>query len=59
MAAIFDLRHAQTEYSVPSSLSVLLDPGNMGATVGISLQSFIRSVIYVISYLPPVNGRLL
>jgi len=43
--------------SIPSSLSVLLDPGNMSVAVGISLLSCIRAEIYVMSYLLPVNGR--
>jgi len=37
MAIILDLQHAKTYDSIPSSLSVLPDPGNMGVTVGISL----------------------
>jgi len=36
---------------------VLLDPGNMGVAVGISLLSSLLAEIYVISYLLPVNGR--
>jgi len=39
MAAIFDLQHAQTRDNIPSSLSVLPDPGNMGAAGVISLLS--------------------
>jgi len=38
-------------------LSVLPDHGNMGVSVGMSLLSCIRVVIYVFSYLLPVNGR--
>jgi len=56
MAAIFDLRHTQTYDSIPSSLYLLSDPGNMGVAVGISLLSCIQAEIDVISYLLPVNG---
>jgi len=49
MAAIFDLRHAQTWNRIPSSLSVLSDPGNVGVAVGMSLLSCVRAEIYVIS----------
>jgi len=34
---IFDFQHAQTQDCIPSSLSVLPNPGNMGVAVGISL----------------------
>jgi len=44
---------------IPSNLSVLPDPRNMGVLVGISLLSCIKAEIYVISYLLPVNGRYL
>jgi len=37
MAAIFDLRHTQTSDSIPTSLSVLHNPKNMGIAVGIML----------------------
>jgi len=57
VAATFDLRNAQTWNRIPSSLSVLSDPENMGLAVTISLLSFILAEIYVISYLLPVNGR--
>jgi len=57
MVAIFDLRHAHTWNRIPSSLSVLPEPGNMGVAVGISLLSCIRAEIYVFSYLLPVNSR--
>jgi len=33
MAAIFDLQHTQTLDSIPSSLNLLSDPGNMGVAV--------------------------
>ena len=39
MAAIFDFRLTRTSDSVPTSLSVLPDPENMGLAVGISLLS--------------------
>jgi len=52
-----NLQHARTLDSIPSSLSVLPDPGNMGVAVGISLLSCIRAEIYIISYVLPVNGR--
>ena len=57
MAVIFDVRHTQTSYSIPTSLSVLPDPENMGVAVGISLLSCIESEIYVTPYLLPVNGH--
>jgi len=50
-AAIFDLRHTQTKNSIPSSLSLLPDPKNMGVAVEISLLSFIRAETHLISYL--------
>ena len=53
MTAIFDLRHTKTSESIPTSLSVFPDPGNMGIAVGASLLLFIRAEIYVISYLLP------
>jgi len=34
MAAIFDLRHTQTSDSILTSLSVLLNPKNIGIAVG-------------------------
>jgi len=40
-----------------SSLSVLLDPRNMGVADEISLLSCIRAEIYVISYPSPISGR--
>jgi len=43
MTAIFDLRHTQTSDSIPTSLSVLPNPKNMGITVGISLLLCIES----------------
>jgi len=43
MAAIFDLRHTQTSDSIHTSLSVLLNPNNMGIAVGISLLSRIEA----------------
>ena len=47
----FDFRHTRTSDSIPTSLNVLPDPGNMGLAVGIALLSCIRAEIYVISYL--------
>ena len=41
MAASFDFRHTQTSDSIPTSLSVLLHPENMGIAVGISFLSCI------------------
>jgi len=43
MVAIFDLRHTQTSESIPTSLSVLINPQNMGIAVGISLLSCIEA----------------
>jgi len=57
VAAIFALWHTWTQDSIPSSLSVLPEPGNKGVAVGISLRSCIQAEIYVISYLFPANGR--
>ena len=57
MAAIFDSRHTQTSDSIPINLSVLPNPENMGLAVGISLLSFIRTEVYVTSYVLPINGR--
>jgi len=58
MAAIFGSQYAQTRMQdcIPSSISVLPDPRNIGVAVGISLLSCIRAEIYLISYLLPVNG---
>jgi len=43
MATIFDVRHIQTSGSIPTSLSVLLNPKNMIITVGILLLSCIEA----------------
>jgi len=43
MAAIFDIRHIQTSDSIPTSLSVLPNPKNMGITVGSALLSCIEA----------------
>jgi len=48
MAAIFDLRHTQTSDSIPTSLSVLPDPKNMGIAVGILLLSCIEAQIFYV-----------
>jgi len=37
MAVIFDVQHALTQDCIPSSLSVLPDPGYMGVADGILL----------------------
>ena len=42
MAAIFDFWQTQTAEYIPTSLSVLPDPENMGIAVGIYLLSCIR-----------------
>ena len=57
MAAIFDFRRAQTLDNTPTSLFVLPDPENIGIAVGISLLSWLKAEIYVISYLLPVLNR--
>jgi len=57
MTAIFDFQHARTYDSIPSSLYMLRDTGNLGVAVGISLLSCIWADIYVMSYLLPVNGH--
>jgi len=46
MAAIFDLRHAQTSDNIPTSLSVLPNPKNMDIAVGISLLSCLEAQIF-------------
>jgi len=50
MDAIFDFQQARAWDSIPNSLSVLPDPGNMDVAVGIPLLSCIRAEIDVISY---------
>ena len=45
MTAIFDFRQTRTSDSIPISLSVLLNPENMGIAVGISLLSCIEAEI--------------
>jgi len=57
MAAVFVIQHAQTYDSIPSSLSMLPDPGNMVVPIRISLLLCIRAEIHIIFYLHPVNGR--
>jgi len=42
MAAIFDIRHTQTSNSIPTSLSLLPNPQNIGVAVEISLLSCIE-----------------
>ena len=46
MAAIFGLRHIQISDSIPTCLSMLPDPENMGIAVGISLLSSVQAEIY-------------
>jgi len=46
MAAIFDLRQTQASDSIPTSLSVLPNPINMGIAVGISLLSCSLDIPY-------------
>ena len=58
MAAIFDFRHPQTSNSIHTSLSVLPDPENMGTAVGISLLSCVGAELFVMSFLLPVNIKL-
>ena len=59
MAAIFDFRHTQMSASIPTSLSVLPGPENMGIAFGISLLTCLEAEIYVMSFILPVNGRYL
>ena len=49
--------HTRTSDSLPTSLSVLPDPENVGIAVGIAFLSCIRAKTYVISYLLPVYVR--
>ena len=56
MAAIFDLPVTPTSESVYNSSTVLLDPENVGVTVGISLLRHTEAEIYDIAYVLPVNG---
>jgi hypothetical protein len=60
MAAIYRkyIRNNQSPrcQSIQPSLIVLLDPGNVGVAVGISLLSYIQAEIYVTAYVLPVNG---
>ena len=57
MAAIFDFRLTRTSDSILVSVFVLLDLENMGIAVGISLLSWLKAEIYVLSYLLPVLSR--
>jgi len=50
MAAIIDIQQTLTKDCIPSSLSMVPDPENMGVAVGILLLSCIRAEIYVMSY---------
>jgi len=50
MAAIFNLQHAQTQDNIPSSLFMLLDPGNMG--VALEFRCYVYTswdILYVLS----------
>ena len=47
MAAISDFKHTLTSDSIPTCLSVLLDPENMVIAIGISLLSWIQAEKYV------------
>ena len=57
MAAIFDLPVTSTSESIHTSLTVLLDPDNVGVAVGISLLSHIQADIFDIAFVLPVGGR--
>jgi len=46
MTDIYDLRHTQKSDSIPTSLSVLPNPKNMGIAVGILLLSCIEAEIF-------------
>jgi len=54
---IFDFLHARTQDCIPSCLSAMPDPKNVGVAVGISLLSCLRAEIYVMSYPLLVSGR--
>ena len=56
MAAIFDFPVALTSDSIHNSLTVLLDPENVGVAAGILLLSYIHAEIWDIAYVLPVNG---
>ena len=52
---MFGLPVTPTSESSHSSLTVLLDPDNVGEAVGISLLSHIQAEIYAIAYELPVS----
>ena len=55
MATIFDFRHTQTSNNLPTSLSVLSDPENIG-----TLLEFLCYLVYKLRYtLFPMHFRLL
>jgi len=56
MAAIFELKQAKTWNLIPSSLYVLLHPGNMGVAVGISLLSCVSTEICAVEFSKPPSG---
>jgi len=59
MSAVFDFSFFQTWGIIRSSLIGLLYLKNMGIAIGLSLISCIEAEVYVISYLLPVNCRLI
>ena len=54
MVAIFDFLHFQTSDSILTSLTVLLDPENMGIAVGISLLSWVEAEIRVTEFIAAI-----
>ena len=58
MAAMFDSTVTPTSPSIPTSPTVLLDPENVGVTVGISLLSYIQDEIYVIVHVLPAMAAI-
>ena len=56
LAASFDFPIALTSDNIHNSLTMLLDPENVGAAAGISLLSCIQAKIWDIAYVLPVNG---
>ena len=59
ICTIFDSQQIHASSSLRSSLALLPDPENMGTAVGISWLWCIEAELYVMSFLPPVNGRQL
>ena len=56
MAAIFDLPVTPTSASIHTSITVLLDPENVGVAVGVLLLFHIEAEIYEITYVLPIIG---